>query len=130
MSTVTLGAVFLNDAEDPADSMQFATVGDSYRIEETLGGGVEHGYASGRSRLYSTEDDVTTVPLTLVDVTPAQVAWLRSHRGRVVCFRDNRGAKVFGAYLSLPVEFSTMPVDDAIDTAALSLTSTTWSEAV
>lgn len=108
-TTLDLTAIFLNAAEDPADFMAFEYIGDSYRVDDSLGGGVEHGYASGRSRSWSTDDDVTAVPLTLVYLTEDQITWLRGHRGQTVCFRDAYGEKVYGAYHAVPLQRSTMP---------------------
>lgn len=130
MATVTLADIWLNDAADPSDRMAFSYAGDSYSVAETLGGGVEGGYASGRSRVYSTDDDTVSVQLGLQWVTAEQRDWLRAHRGLPVCFRDQRGLKVFAGYHELPVEFSTMPLDMAIDNAQITLHSVTFSEAV
>lgn len=121
--------VFLNDAESPSDFAVFAYAGDSYQVASNLGGGVESGYASGRSRLYSTQDDTTTVQLTFQWVTAAQTAWLVTHRGRVLCFRDHLGRKVFGAFHEAPVTVSTDPRTYAVDSVQITLTSVTWSEA-
>lgn len=130
MATVTLTDIWLNDASDPSDSMAFSYVGDSYSIAETVGGGVEGGYASGRTRVYSTDDDTTSVQFGLQWVTAAQRDWLRAHRGLPVCFRDPRGFKVFGAFHTLPQEFSTMPVAEAVDSASITLSSVTFDESV
>lgn len=131
MATVTLSDIWLNDAVDPSDSMSFSYAGDSYSISEVLGGGVEGGYASGRTRAYSTtDDDTVTISLGLQWVTSAQRDWLRAHRGLPVCFRDPRGFKVFAAFHALPVELSTMPAADAIDSATITLSSVTFSEVV
>lgn len=129
---VVLDALWLNDAENPSDRMSFAYVGDSYRVAGQVGGGVEHGYASGRSRAYSTEDDITTVAFTAANVTAEQVDWLWSHRGRTVCFRDHLGRKVFATYYDVQVEVPTGgdELSQSQQQAPVSLTSTTFSEAV
>lgn len=128
MATVTLADIWLNDAADPSDRMAFSYAGDSYSVAETLGGGVEGGYASGRSRVYSTDDDTVSVQLGLQWVTAEQRDWLRAHRGLPVCFRDPLGFKVFGAFHTLPQEFSTMPLDMAVDSASVTLSSITFDE--
>lgn len=124
--------VWLNDAADPSDRLPLQTVGDVYQVTATLGGGVETGYASGRSRLWSTEDDSSQWALTVLAATEEQIAWLVAHRGRVVCVRDLRGRKFFGAYQAVPVEVPTG--DDALSLSqqavSLSLTSVTFDEAV
>lgn len=132
MATVTLDALWLNDAENPSDRMSFAYVGDSFRVTETMGGGVEHGYASGRSRAFSTEDDVTAIAFTATNLTTEQVAWLSEHRGRTVCFRDHLGRKVFATYFEAAVDVPTGGdgVSQSATTVPLALTSTTFSEAV
>lgn len=130
MSTVTLSDIWLNDAVNPSDSMSFSYAGDSYSISEVLGGGVEGGYASGRTRVYSTDDDAVSIALGLQWVTAAQRDWLRAHRGVPVCFRDPRGFKVFAAFHTLPQEFSTMPAADAVDSATINLSSVTFDESV
>lgn len=123
---------WLNDAADPSDRIVLAYVGDAYDVEETLGGGIETGYASGRSRIYSTEDDTTSIKLPLDNLTASDIDWLSAHRGRPLWFRDPRGRKIACAYMSLPVTVSTMPVgfSGTIDKGSLSLTSVTVSEAV
>lgn len=96
------GRVFVNDAEEPADFITLRYIGDSYTVEETLGGEVEGGYASGRSRVWSTEEDTTTITLDLEWIPAEERAWLVAHRGRVLCFRDPDGRMIFAAFHSLP----------------------------
>lgn len=133
-STVTLDALFLNDAEDPSDFRTFAYVGDSYQVRDSLGGGVESGYASGRSRAYATEDDTTTVSFTAANLTGDDLAWLKSKRGRVLCFRDFLGRKVFGMFHDIAPELSTAPAGSrwalANTTAQVTLQSVTFDESV
>lgn len=132
MATLLLTEIFLNDAADPSDYMAFAYAGEDYSLTDSLGGGVDGGYASGRRRSWSTLEDATTGQVTFHAVTPSQRAWLRAHRGRTVCFRDHHGNKVFGRYGEVPQSFSTLPVGHsaADNTVTLSLQSVTWSEAV
>lgn len=120
--------IFLNDATDPSDFMAFSFLGDNYQVTPTLGGEVETGYASGRSRLWSNAEDNTDWPLGFAQVTADQIAWLIGHRGREVCARDHLGRKVFGAYHAAPVTVSTDSRTYAVDTAQVSLSSVTWSE--
>lgn len=129
-AVVELSDLFVNDAEDPSDYVVFSYAGDSYQVTSVLGGGVEGGYASGRSRTWSTEDDTVTVNVTLLWVTAEQAAWLIAHRGQTVCFRDPDGRKVFAAFHQVPVGVSTIPAHARVDSAPLSLTSVTFSEAV
>lgn len=134
MSTaVALNAIWLNDALDPSDARAFRYVGDSYRVSPKSGGGVESGYASGRSRGYSTEDDTVQVQVTLEGLYAEDSAWLDAHRGRTLCFRDPLGRKFFVAYYESPFTVSTMPAGPGgrrQDTADLTADSVTYSEAV
>lgn len=129
-----LKSFFLNVAEDPSDYLALSYVGDSYRVQDVLGGGVEDGYASGRSRLYSTEDDNTVVTFTAANLTASDLAWLKANRGVTLCFRDHLGRKVFCAYHQAEAELSTAPAGSrwatAQTTMPLTLASVTFSEAV
>jgi hypothetical protein len=128
-ATVTLDRLYLNDAESPSDFAAFQYATDSYKVESQLGGGVDSDYASGRSRSWSDESDVTGIQVTLTWLTDAQIAWLGDHRGRTVCFRDHIGRKVFAVYFSVPLDVDTSAPSIAQHTASLSLTSVTFSEA-
>lgn len=123
---------FLNDARDPSDFCAFAYFED-YTPARTKGGGVETGYASGRSRLWTSADDGWIIPLTFRFVTPAQIQWLEDHRGTEVCWRDPLGRKVFVSYQVAPPTVTAGYRDldwNANDSASVELTSVTWSEAV
>ena len=130
-ASLSLCAIFLNDALDPADAMSFRYVEDGYTIDRMLGGGVASDYGSGRSRAWTTPADTAFVAVTLSWTTPTQREWLVAHRGRTVCFRDHLGHKLFGAYFSVPLSVSTLPVNyvGASNVATLSLTSVTFDEA-
>lgn len=126
-TVVALDAIWFNDAADPSDARAFQCVGDSYQFSDKVGGGVESGYASGRSRSFSTADDDTTFQGTLQGLSSADRDWLRSKRGKAVCVRDPLGRKVFGVFYDTPftygIEFDNLQ-------CAISLASVTFSEAV
>ena len=130
-ASLSLCAIFLNDALDPADAMSFRKMDDGYSIDHIVGGGVASDYGSGRSRAWTTAADGSTVAVTLLFTTPVQREWLIAHRGRTVCFRDHLGHKIFGVYFSVPMAISIAPpgADWANNVATLSLTSVTFDEA-
>lgn len=131
-STVALTEVFLNDADDPTDFVVLAYVGDSLQVTSVAGGGVDHDYASGRSRAWSDESDVTHVRFTATNVTLDDITWLRNHRGQTVWFRDHVGNKVPVVYHTADPSYSTMPLGHpaAFHTVPLQMESVTDSEAV
>lgn len=120
--------IWLNDAENPSDKIALTFVGDSYRITPRIGGGVDDGYASGRSRTYTTEGEFITITLGMQWMTDEQISWILDHRGRVLCFRDHTGWKVFCAFHEPGFEISTRVVAD--HTGALTLKSVSFDEAV
>lgn len=125
-----LRSFFLNDAENPGDKLALRFVGDTYRYTPRLGGGIDHGYASGRSRIYSTESDIATVAFTASRLSWADIGWIIDHRGRTICFRDHMGLKLFVGYHEPPFDLSTLDPSIAIHTVPMSLSSVTWDEAV
>lgn len=60
--------------------------------------------ANGRLRVVSRAGSSTTLGVTFRNLSPTQVALLRSWVGRTVLFRDVWGRKLYGAYFSLDVE--------------------------
>lgn len=129
-ASLSLCAIFLNDALDPADAMSFRYVEDGYTIDRMLGGGVASDYGSGRSRAWTTPSDTGMVQVILSWTTPTQREWLIAHRGRTICFRDHLGHKIFGVYFSTPATLSTLPAgySGANNVTTLSLTSVTFDE--
>jgi hypothetical protein len=109
-----------------------AYAGDAYPLTPTLGGGVEGGYASGRVRGWSTEEETVSGQFTYELTTPEHRAWFVAHRGRTVSFRDHHGNKVYGQFHAVPQSLSTFPVDFAAanNTLSVAFSSVTWSEAV
>ena len=129
MASVTLRAFFLNAADDPSDYIALEYVGDSFTVSDAIGGGIDHDYASGRSRGWSDESDVTSVAFTATLLSLADIAWLKAHRGQTVTFRDHLGTKVHAQYRTATATLSTLPDSlTPVHEMPLALESVTFSE--
>lgn len=131
-STVALTALWLNDAADLSDCVAFEYAdGRSPGVQVP---GEVRTYVSGRRRLVLTSGGQAyqTYDWKLSWNTEDQRAWLVAHVGRVLCVRDQRGAKWYGTYLALPQEL--LDRSAGLDgcnrsTATVSLVEVTHSEA-
>lgn len=126
-----LSAIWLNDAADPVDCRAFAQAGDSFSVSTTAR--VEVRQLANRRRLIrrgsvSGADLAESLSVTLVQCDRAQVAWLRSKTGVLLCVRDTVGTKFYGVYVEAPREVAAA-YRDRID-VKLSLDQVTNSEAV
>lgn len=101
MTTVNLGAVFLNAANDLVDVQSFQnTIG---LVATKSRDGEIRALANGRLRLVLRATTARSFNLRFELCTRTQVTWLEDHVAQVLCARDDRGRKVYGAYLSVPV---------------------------
>lgn len=116
-----LCALWLNDAEDLADLMALGYAGDSIAIAAAKRAEVRQ-LANRRRVVTSTTKVYETVGLTLQGVTTLQRQWLRDHVGRLLCFRDHLGSKIYAAYMDAPFEIATSPRTDGVYYARVSLT--------
>lgn len=103
-TTVSLSAVFLNSTSDPTDFLALKPI--SRLQPNTSQAGEVRPMASGGLRLVkqATKPKSYSVGVTLA--TRAQIDWIEAHVGLVLCIRDDRGRKFFGAYLESPVDES------------------------
>lgn len=125
MATVTLGTVWLNLAADPSDYISLPTM-SSLSVSTSQPGEVRR-LANGRLRVVRQAGQARGASVDADGVTEAEVDWLESHVGEVVCIRDDRGRKFFGVYLGVDVEEIRASVYANV---SLSLTNVTHSEAV
>lgn len=126
-AVVLLSALWLSDAVNPSDAMSFVYAGDAFKVASSTEVEARR-MAGGRTRLVSKVGTSWTAQPVLPQCTPAQIAWLRSHQGRIVCLRDHQGTKLFGFYAEVPEDKSTFYRD--VSDVELSFTGCTWSEAV
>ncbi len=126
MSTVNLGAVFLNAANNLADSVSFQNVTGLTYLKGTDGD--VRALANGRLRLVTTTTTRQSYALNLELCTRTQITWLQDHIGALVCARDDRGRKVYGTYFEVTVDENVARSDYA--DASLRFTEVTHSEAV
>lgn len=101
---VQLRHLFLNDAANPADLAAFKYTGDTVGAATVLQADVRQ--LAGRRRIIRRAGAraYTGFSLTLPWVDATQARWLVEHIGRLVCFRDHAGSKVYGVYLEVPAE--------------------------
>lgn len=125
MSAVELCAIWLNMADDPSDRMDFEFVGSFSRDVESPAR-VET-LAGGRRRVIRRAGLTRGWSVSLTACTREQIGWLEDRVGQTVCARDDRGHKVFGVFVSVPVSEHLYNEEGDV---ALSLTEITYSEAV
>lgn len=107
---VDLCAVFLNTAGNPSDFRAFEHVGDALNPTTTVRAEVRQ--LANRRRLIrrgTITGDIAaeSYVITLPRCTSADVVWLRAHVGILLCVRDHKGSKFYGAYLDVPREIQT-----------------------
>lgn len=126
MATITLDTVWINLASDPSQYRSFPLM-SSLRVVKDQPGSVSN-YASGRRRLVLKSGGGFTVSLTLPQLDRDQITWLEAHIGELMLVRDDRGRKIWGTYLSLPVDES--QGDSGHGDASISFSEITYSEVV
>lgn len=102
MSTVDLGAVWLNKASDLTDSQSFDNVTGLQAMKANDGN--VRALANGRLRMVTTTTMQRQYSLTLELASRTQIDWLESHVGVLLCARDDRGRKVYGTYFEVNVD--------------------------
>lgn len=127
MVAVNLGAIFLNDVADPSDYLRLVYVRRFSKNPGSVRGEVRR-MAGGRTRLVLMEGRDVSWELTFGTTTPEEKEWLVAHTGRLLCVRDDRGGKFFGAYLESPWDERTWSKD--AENVQLSITELTHSEVV
>lgn len=121
-TTLSLGRLWLNSVDNPADLMSFAI--SSFTPSKEIGGEVRD-YANGRLRLVRRARVSRARQANVRRPTTLQLDWLDDHAGELVTVRDPDGGKFVGTYLALSYERPTEGAD-----MTLSLTQVTSSEAV
>lgn len=100
MTAVHLKRSFISDATNHTSRV---IVGTASRSEEdSLNGAVEE-YANGVLRAKRTRHNPRDIKLTARHISPAEVEWLRQHKGDTVLFRDIHGRKMYGVYYKLVI---------------------------
>lgn len=125
MATVTLGTVWLNLVSDPSVSLTLPTMA-SLSIATGQDGEVRR-LANGRLRLVKRAGQARSASVDIEGATRTEVEWLEDHVGDLLCVRDDRGRKFFGAYMG--VEADEVRANDYAN-VSLVLTEVTHSEAV
>jgi hypothetical protein len=126
MATVQLRTLWLNLASDPSQAMSFPYMSALTWSKEQPG--EVRRYANGRTRIIRRAGQTRTAEVTLTGCNREQIDWLEEHVGDLVCVRDDRGRKVFGAYLIVPVAEAQHRRDRG--DVSLSLAEVSFSEAV
>jgi len=126
----TIGVVFedvwLCDVTNPAVTVHAHS--PEREQAANLDGDVRY-YAGGRARVITSARDARTYPLTLTQLTVADVDLLTSWRGRVLLLRDGLGRRVFGTFLSVATADRYL-VGGWRSVATLTFTELTWDESV
>lgn len=108
--------------------------GGAGRTDQAGMAGDFRAYANGTTRLILGTATARTQSLALRALTPSQVEAVLALTGKVVCFRDTYGRKVFGAYLV--TSRSEIPLSGRWSTGTLltdiglTIQSVTWDEEV
>lgn len=116
MTAITIDSIFINVASNPSDYRSFPLM-SALNVTPTQPGEVRQ-LASGRSRLVLKAGGVKhAISATLPLLDRTDVEWLQSRAGQLMCVRDDRGRKIWAAYLSLPTD-----ENQGLATADVSLT--------
>ncbi|HLR96139.1 MAG TPA: hypothetical protein VK053_16580 [Jiangellaceae bacterium] len=99
MASVRLKAIWLNDADNPADALALNLVRSFRKVPATRLGQVRRN-AAGLTRLVTRPGREVSWMLVFGTTTPVEKQWIEDHAGEVLCVRDNRGGKFFAAYLA------------------------------
>ncbi len=102
MASVSLVTVWLNAAANPSDYASFPLMA-ALNVTTSQSGEIRQ-YAGGRTRLVVKAGTPRTIALDLPELDRTQVTWLEGHVGQVVCVRDDRGRKIWAAYLTVPMD--------------------------
>lgn len=124
MATVVLTRPVLSLASDPSRQVAAHTSDRSDTL--TVPGEVRR-MANGRLRVVTRAGSQTTLGVTFRNLTPADLATVRSWAGRVVLFRDVTGRKLYCTFLEVEVEDYR---DRSGHDAKVVLSEVTFSEAV
>jgi len=84
-------------------------------------------YAGGRTRLVLKAGTPRNISLDLPELDRTQVTWLESHVGQIVLVRDDRGRKIWAAYITAGVDETQ---GDTTASAGISLTEVSFTEVV
>ena len=96
-ASITLTTVWINLASTLSNYQNFPLL--STLDVETDQPGEVRTYAGGRLRLVTNAGIARTATVTLPECSRDQINWLQTYVGQVMLFRDDRGRKIWGAYL-------------------------------
>lgn len=126
MAAIKLDKVWINDAADLSDFITCFTDSAGMDEDDSLFSEVRN-YAAGRTRTVNRVGGVRTVSCPLMELTRAQVEWLRAHRGRLVLIRNYSGVKIWGTYPGVkPMPYRTL----SAYRVNLTITQVTYTEGV
>lgn len=100
MATLTLYRLWIN----LLDTGAAVTTYSSDRSEDEGITGDVMTFAGGRQRAILSEGTQRQYAFKLRDVTDANVAILKSWKGRAVCVRNDRGLRLFGVYFDVKID--------------------------
>lgn len=100
MATVVLERPVLSLASDPSQQIAAYT---SDRTDSLAVPGEVRRMANGRLRVVTRAGSQQTLGVTFRNLSPSEVATVRSWAGRVVLFRDVLGRKLYCTYLTADV---------------------------
>lgn len=125
MASILLDTVWLNAASDPSDYASFPLM-SALAVATSQSGEVRQ-YAGGRTRLVLKAGTPRNISLDLPELDRTQVTWLESHVGQIVLVRDDRGRKIWAAYITAGVDETQ---GDTTASAGISLTEVSFTEVV
>lgn len=99
-ASVTLKTVWLNSATNPSDYKSFPMLSE-LQVTPSIQGSVVP-YANDRLRVINRSRVSNEINLTLPECERDQIEWLTAHIGQIMCFRDDRGLRIFAAYFAAP----------------------------
>lgn len=106
---VTLNEVRLNVASNMSDSMAFQNVTE-FKVAVAQQGEVR-ALANGRLRAVRRAAKPSGASFKFELCTREQIDWLEDKVGQLLCFRDDRGRKMYGLYWAAPVAESIVRVE-------------------
>lgn len=123
MARVTLNAIWVNVAADPSIFRQFyfvtafsRSVEKRVEVRQLAGGRLRSISQAGKRRMWT---------LGLQALTQVDKRWIEDHVGTTLCFRDDRGNKVFGQYGGSNIEEH---LYNAEGDTSLTVHEVTWTE--
>jgi hypothetical protein len=123
MSAVTtLKTVWINLASDTTQFQSFSLM-SSLQVTTEQPGEVRQ-YAGGRLRIVRKAGLRRAISCSLPECSRDQIAFLEANVGQVMCFRDDRGRKIWATYLVAPVSENAFNINGNVTLALNEVTHT------